>query len=233
MAEHTETQLRELLADTCRILFRLGLVDYMGHPSARLPRDRVLIKPRHSTRIKSQDRIKPDDFVIIDLDGKLVDGQDGPPGERFIHTCIYRARPDVQSVVHTHQHWSTIMSIAEAPIQPVIHVGSETVEQPAPLWPHANLVTNNEMGDDLARTLGKHQVGLLQGHGVVSVAGTIQEATIQAIHLEQQAEANWQVQAMGRQARVIPAEEIHQRQATGVGWEVRWAYYKEVAGCDA
>ncbi len=230
----TESELRQQLADVCRVLFRLGLVDYMGHPSARIPgTDRVLIKPRHSTRIKSQDRIAPDDMVIIDLDGKLLEGRDGPPGERFIHTCLYRARPEVQAIVHTHQHWSTIMSIGAAPIHPVIHVGSEVVEQPVPLWPHANLVTDNELGDDMARTMGSSPVGLLQGHGIVSAAATLPEAALQAIHLEQQAEANWQVLAMGHQPRIIPEEEIKQRQATGVGWEVRWAYYKEVAGIDA
>jgi len=228
-----ETRLRELLADTCRVLFRLGLVDYMGHPSVRLPGDRVLIKPRHSMRIRSQDRLKPEDFIVIDLDGTLVEGKDGPPGERFIHTCIYRARPEVQAIVHTHQHWSTIMSIGNAPIEPVIHVGSEVVRDPVPLWPHANLVTDNAMGDDLARALGSSPVGLLQGHGVVSVAATLPEAALQAIHLEQQAEANWQVLAIGRQPRAIPPGEIRQREATGVGWEVRWAYYRELAGCDA
>jgi ribulose-5-phosphate 4-epimerase/fuculose-1-phosphate aldolase len=229
----TETELRQQLADVCRVLFRLGLVDYMGHPSARIPgTDRVLIKPRHSTRIKSQDRISPDDMIVIDLDGKLLEGNDGPPGERFIHTCMYRARPDIQAVVHTHQHWSTIMSIGAAPVHPVIHVGSEVVQQPVPLWPHANLVTDNELGDDMARTFGNHAVGLMAGHGVVSVAQSLPEAALQAIHLEQQAEANYKVLAMGKQPRIIPPEEIQQRHATGVGWEVRWAYYKEVAGID-
>ena len=230
----TETELRQQLADTCRVLFRLGLVDYMGHPSVRIPgTDRVLIKPRHSTRIKSQDRITPDDMVVIDLQGKLLEGKDGPPGERFIHTCMYRARPDIQAVVHTHQHWSTIMGIGAAPIHPVIHVGSEVVQRPAPLWPHANLVTDNTLGDDMARCFGSSDVGLMAGHGIVSVAKSLPEAALQAIHLEQQAQANYQVLAMGREPRVIPPDEIQQREATGVGWEVRWAYYKEVAGIDA
>ena len=171
--------------------------------------------------------------MTIDLDGKLVDGQDAPPGERFIHTCLYRARPDVQAIVHTHQHWSTVMSIAEVAIKPVIHVGSEVVAQDPPLWPHANLVTDQTLGDDLARAVGNHSVGLLQGHGIVALAATLPEAALHAIHLEQQAEANWQVQALGRQPRVIPPDEIQQRHATGVGWEVRWAYYRELAGCDA
>ncbi len=227
----TETQLRQLLTDACKIMAAYKLVDNTGHPSVRLPgTDYVLIKPRHSTRIKSQDRVKPEDMVVIDLQGKLIEGSDGPPSELFIHTCLYRARPDIQAVVHTHQRWSTIMSIGEAPIHPVVHIGSEVVAEPVPLWPHAMLVTNNEMGDDMAKAFGKSPVGLLQGHGITSVATTVQEAIVNAIRLEEQAEANWRVLAMGRQPRIIPSNEIQQRAATGVGWEVHWEYFKEVAG---
>jgi ribulose-5-phosphate 4-epimerase/fuculose-1-phosphate aldolase len=229
----TEAELRQLLADSCRILFRLGLVDYMGHPSVRIPgTDRVLIKPRHSRRVRSQDRLGPDDMVIIDLAGKLVDGADAPPGERFIHTCIYRARPDVQAVVHTHQPMATVMGIAGAPIEPILHVESALVERPVPVWPCAKLVTDEGLGAELAKALGDHAVVHLQGHGIASAAATVQEATINAIHLEHLAEATWKVLAMGRQPRVIPPGEIHQRAATGVGWDVRWAYYAERAGVD-
>ena len=151
--------------------------------------EHVLIKPQHSRRIRSQDRLTPDDMVVIDLDGNLIEGQDRPPGERFIHTGIYRARPDVQAVVHTHQPMATVMGIGSAPIHPVLHVGSELVERPVPLWPCAKLVTDPGLGDQLAKALGDHCLVLLQGHGITSVAATVQEATINAIHLEQQAEA--------------------------------------------
>lgn len=228
-----ELDLRRQLADVCRVLFRLNLVDYMGHPSVRIPgTDHVLIKPRHSLRIRAQDRIQPEDMVRIDLDGNVVAGTDGPPGERFIHTAIYRARPDVQAVVHTHQPMATVMGIGNAPILPILHVEGELVEQPVPVWPCAKLVTDPELGGQLAEALGDHQVVLLQGHGVASAAASLPEAAIQAIHLEHLADANWRVLAMGRQPRVIPTEELRQRSATGVGWEVRWAYYRELAGCE-
>lgn len=229
----TEAALRQQLADVCRVLFRLNLVDYMGHPSVRIPgTDHVLIKPRHSLRIRSQDRVQPEDMVVIDLDGNLVEGSDAPPGERFIHTGIYRARPDVQAIVHTHQPMATVMGVGNAPIQPILHVEGEVAERPVPVWPHAMLVTNAEMGADLARAMGDHAVVLLQGHGVASGAASLPEAALQAIHLERLAEANWKVLAIGREPRVIPPEELQQRTATGVGWEVRWAYYRELAGCD-
>jgi ribulose-5-phosphate 4-epimerase/fuculose-1-phosphate aldolase len=171
-------------------------------------------------------------MVIIDLDGNLVEGSDNPPGERFIHTGIYRARPDVQAIVHTHQPMATIMGIGNAPIHPILHVEGEVVARPVPIWPHAMLVTDPVLGAQLAQAMGDHPLVLLQGHGVASGAASLPEAAIQAIHLEHLAEANWKVLAMGRTPRVIPKEELDQRAATGVGWQVRWAYYRELAGCD-
>jgi ribulose-5-phosphate 4-epimerase/fuculose-1-phosphate aldolase len=214
-------------------MFRLHLVDYMGHPSVRLPGgDRVLIKPRHSEVIRAQDEIRPEDMALIDLDGHHLDGPHPPPGERFIHTAIYRTRPDVLAVVHTHQPMATVMSIGEVPILPVLHVEGEIAEEPIPVWPHAMLVTTPDLGASLASALGDHRVVLMQGHGVASVAATLPEAALQAIHLERLAEANWRVRAMGREPRAIPPDELQQRAATGVGWQVRWAYYRQITGCD-
>ena len=228
-----ESALRQQLADVCRVLYRLHLVDYMGHPSVRLPgTEHILIKPRHSLRIGAQDAIRPQDMAVIDLDGNQVAGEHAPPGERFIHTAIYRVRPDVQAVVHTHQPMATVMGIADVPIQPVLHVEGELVERPVPMWPHAMLVTDPDLGSQLASALGDHAVVLLQGHGVTSVGPSLPEAALQAIHLEHLAEANWRVRAIGREPRVIPPAELRQRAATGVGWDVRWAYYRQVAGCD-
>src|ERR1044071_7210845 len=137
-----DTALRQQLADVCRVLFRLHLVDYMGHPSVRIPGTQlVLIKPRHSERIRAQDQIRPEEMAVIDLDGRHVAGEHAPPGERFIHTAIYRARQDVQAVVHTHQPLATVTSIGEVPILPVLHVEGEIAEEPIPVWPHAMLVT--------------------------------------------------------------------------------------------
>ena len=234
MSDSTEQDLRQVLADSCRILYRLGLTDYMGHPSVRIPgTDHILIKPQPSIRHRAQDRIGPEDMVVVDLDGNPVGSGDRPPSERFIHTCIYRARADVQAVVHTHQHWATIMGIGEAPIEPILHVQGELVTDGVPIWPCAMLVTDNKLGGDMAAALGQRRALHLQGHGIVTVAASLPLATIDAIHLEQLAKANWRVLAMGRKPRVIPAEEMSQRMATGVGWEVRWAYYRQLAGIDA
>src|SRR5262245_24188666 len=101
------SQQAELLATACKILYRLGLSDYLGHPSVRAG-EHVLIKPKHSPSVRGMDTMRAADMVLIDLDGNLVEGDHEPPSERFIHTEIYRARSDVESVVHTHQPMATL-----------------------------------------------------------------------------------------------------------------------------
>ena len=225
--EHAQ---RELLATSCHILFKLGLSDYLGHPSFRLGDNRVLIKPKHSPKVRGMDTMTADDMVVIDLDGKLVDGENEPPSERFIHTEIYRARPDVVSVVHTHQPMATLLGIVGLPILPLLHVEASVVEQqPIPTFASAELVVTAEQGRQLAQSLGNHRVGHLQGHGIVSLAQTVQEATIGAIHLERLAEVNYRVALLGRPPRVIPPEEIQALKGQLASPAGRWAYYAELA----
>ncbi|MBV8929474.1 MAG: class II aldolase/adducin family protein, partial [Mycobacteriaceae bacterium] len=178
----TEAELRQQLADVCRVLFRLHLVDYMGHPSVRLPgTEHVLIKPRHSLHVRAQHEIRPEDMAIIDLDGRHIAGEHAPPGERFIHTEIYRARPDVVSVVHTHQPMSTLVGIVSMPILPLLHVDSMVLDDaPVPIFACAELIVSPEQGRGVADALGPHRVCHLQGHGIVSVAASVQEATLGA-----------------------------------------------------
>ncbi len=226
----SETEARELLATSCKILGKLGLSDYLGHPSMRLG-DRVLIKPKHSPIVRGLDTMRPADMIVIDLDGKLIEGEHEPPSERFIHTEIYAARSDVRAVVHTHQPMAMLAGIVGLPILPLLHLESQVVaDGPVPTFACAELVVNRELGQRLAGALGQHRVCHLQGHGIVSAGASIQEATLGAIHLERLAEVNYRAALLCREARVIPPSELEalrQRLAAPAG---RWAYYAEMVG---
>ena len=146
-----ERQLREYVAKAGHILYKLGLADYLGHPSARVPgTDRVIIKPRHSERIHGMGDLTADDMVVIDLDGNQLEGTDGPPGERFIHTEIYRARPDVLGVVHTHQTLSTMFGVVGREILPLLHVEAPLVARGIPTYPSPELVHSAAQGAKVA-----------------------------------------------------------------------------------
>ena len=222
-----ESRLRELVATAGQILYQQGLTDYLGHCSARVPgTDRVVIKPKHSTTVRSPAELEPADMIVIDLDGNLVEGSDVPPSECFIHTEIYRARPDVQAVVHTHQRAATLLGIVGADLLPVLHVPSVFTDGGTmPTWPCPLLVNSRELGRQLADSLGSAGLCHLQGHGIVSVAGSMQRAAVTAVALEQLAEANLAILSTGLSPRVITPGELAELRGAVASVDGRWAYY--------
>ena len=215
------------------MLAALGLVDYLGHASARVPgTDRVVVKPKHSPTVRSMAGLGPDRMIVVDLDGRLVEGEDRPPAEVFIHTEIYRARPDVGAVVHTHQRSATLAGVLGLPIEPVLHVPATFVQHSPPTWPNPVLVDSPELGAALADALGGERFCHLQGHGVVSVAEGVREATVGAAMLEQLAEATLTAASTGTKPRVIGPDEIAMLRGQVAGVEGRWAYFCQLAGIE-
>jgi ribulose-5-phosphate 4-epimerase/fuculose-1-phosphate aldolase len=227
-----ERELRELVATAGAVLYQQGLTDYLGHCSARVPgTDRVVIKPKHSKTVRSPGELGPDDMIVIDLDGNLLEGADAPPAECFIHTEIYRARPDVQAVVHTHQRAATLLGVMGADLLPILHVPAVLTDGGImPIWPCPLLVTGPELGQKLAVSLGTAGLCHLQGHGIVSVAADIRRAAVTAVAVEQLAEANLAILQAGRNPRVITADELDELRGTVASIEGRWAYYVQLLG---
>jgi ribulose-5-phosphate 4-epimerase/fuculose-1-phosphate aldolase len=227
-----ESELRQLVTTAGRILYQQGLTDYLGHCSARVPgSDRVVIKPKHSKTVRSPGDLGPDDMIVIDLDGNLVEGSDAPPSECFIHTEIYRARPDVQAVVHTHQRAATVLGVTGAELLPVLHVPAVLTDGGTmPTWPCPLLVTSPELGRKLAAALGTAGLCHLQGHGIVSVAADIRRAAVTAIALEQLAEANLTILQTGLSPRVITPGELDELRSSVASIDGRWAYYVQLLG---
>ena len=108
--------LREELADALIMMERAEVIDFNGHMSCRLPgTDRVLINSGRSVR----SALTAADIIAIDMDGKPVEGDVAPPMEFHIHTEIYRRRPDVNAVAHTHPLWSTLFGMTGERVEPV------------------------------------------------------------------------------------------------------------------
>lgn len=116
----SETMLREELVRACKVLYAVKAAGggLGGHLSARLDAQRILIKPRPV----SWHRLGPDDLIVIDFEGKRLDG---PAGGRFavrewpIHAQIYAARPDVGCVLHAHPVASTLMGALGIAVEPL------------------------------------------------------------------------------------------------------------------
>jgi L-fuculose-phosphate aldolase len=170
-------------------------------------------------------------MIVIDLDGNLVEGNDAPPAECFIHTEIYRARPDVQAVVHTHQRAATLLGVMGADLLPVLHVPAVLTDGGTmPTWACPLLVSTAELGRKLAAALGTAGLCHLQGHGIVSVAADIRRAAVTAIALEQLAEANLTILQAGLSPRVITPGELNDLRGALASIDGRWAYYVQLLG---
>src|SRR6202795_4161724 len=159
----------EELVTANRILAREGIVDSFGHISARHPDN-----PQHYllSRARAPDCIEEADIMEFTLDGTAVDAQGRAPYlERFIHGALYEARPDVHSVVHNHSPSVIPFGITSAKLKPLLHMCAN-IGHEVPVWDCRDkfgdttlLVSDMDMGRDLARLLGSRPSALMRGHG--------------------------------------------------------------------
>ena len=224
-----ENELKKTVSVAGAILYHLGQADTKGHCSARVPgTDHIVIKPRHSVSVHGMGTVEPDRMIVIDMDGKPVEGRDGPPAEIFIHTEIYRARPDIGGIVHTHQMMTTAFGVVGRPILPILATESPHAARPFPVYCDPDLVNSPARGKALAEALGDHDTVHIQNHGVVFTGPTVEEATLASIHIERLALLNYFSLQLGT-PNVIPQEKISEMlKGNRVGYPVRFAYYKSL-----
>ena len=128
------------------MLERAEIIDHGGHCSARRDAGSFYINSGASVR----GALTTDDIVVADLDGNLVAGTAKPPLEFYIHSEIYRARPDVNAVMHTHPRWSTFLTMTGVSYKPVYAQGALLGDVPVMDSPLS--VNTKAMGETLAIT---------------------------------------------------------------------------------
>jgi ribulose-5-phosphate 4-epimerase/fuculose-1-phosphate aldolase len=200
----TTTQLREDLVTCTRLLVFSGVLDYSGHVSARIPgTDHVLIQPRDMSRAA----LTPDDLLVVDLDGEVVEGDVPPPAETAIHTGVYRARPDVGMVCHGHPTLSTSFSMVDTPLVPMRHFA---YKHPNGLQVHPDPthIRSREQGDAVAKTLGDADACLLRSHGTVLVARRFDVLFMDCLDLEENAKTLLAATQAGGKLLPLTAEEV-------------------------
>jgi ribulose-5-phosphate 4-epimerase/fuculose-1-phosphate aldolase len=207
-------QAREIVAQSCRIIGKLDMTrEPAGHVSYRIPNtDHVLIKGRGPDEAPLS-YTTPDDLMIVDLDGKRVEGREGlnPPNEVYIHTCIYKARPDVHSVIHVHPPTVMLFTICEKELLPLIGAydpaALSILLEGIPRYPRSILISSEQLGNDLAATLGARPICLMRGHGITSVGASVEDATITAWRINDLAEINYRAALLGNPGP-IPDEDL-------------------------
>jgi HCOMODA/2-hydroxy-3-carboxy-muconic semialdehyde decarboxylase len=194
-----------------RILAELGVLDAFGHVSARSPTN-----PNHffMSRSLAPALATADDIMEFDLDGNPVDARGRSVFlERFIHSEIYKARPDVMSVVHTHSAGVIPFSVSRLPLRPLYH-NSAFLAAGVPVWDIRKdfgetdmLVRNPTLGKSLAQTLGDKSVLLMRGHGDVTVGTAVKHAVFRAYYTDVNAKLQSQAIGLGGEINYLTPEE--------------------------
>jgi len=219
-----------------RVLANEGIVDAFGHVSARHPVNpsRYLI-----SRSLAPGLVQGEDVVVLDLDSNPVgDTTASLFLERFIHGEIYRARPDVHAIVHTHSPTTIPFGVTGVKLRPISHM-SGFLEPAAPVFEIRDQLKNSDLlvrtpalGVALAKALGDRPVALMRGHGNVVVGPDIKVAVFRAIYCETNARLQLQALQLDSKPKYLTAGEAGNSDATNMKVVGRaWRYWAERAGC--
>jgi ribulose-5-phosphate 4-epimerase/fuculose-1-phosphate aldolase len=197
--------LRARVAQSCRVLGRLDLTNAAtGHVSARVPgKDRILIRARGpdetGVRYTTEDEI-----IETDFDGKLVDRSRAGlavPNEIFIHTEIYKSRREINAVVHIHPPVVVLFTICNKPLLPLYGAfnppGAVMALDSIPTYQRSITVTTPALGQDLVRIMGSARICLMRGHGITAAGPSVENASLDAIHLNELAVMNYRAHLLG------------------------------------
>ncbi|WP_180898262.1 class II aldolase/adducin family protein [Martelella soudanensis] len=186
-----ETAIQELVMAT-RILVNEGIMDVFGHISAR--------DPENPNQFLLPQKLAPNTITTSDIQTLTLDGEttDNRPSylERYIHSEIYKARPDVMCVLHTHSPAVLPFCFIDTPLRPVTHMGAFLGES-VPVYE-----IREKQGDstdlfggspdvcaEIAESLGQSPAVIMARHGVVNVGSSIRQTTFRAFYMEQEAKA--------------------------------------------
>ncbi len=173
MSFNTVKDVREKLAQAGKELYRKGLVKgTSGNISARIPgTDTFLIKPSGA----HMERLKPEELVLVDLEGNKISGKQDVSAETPMHAAIYRARKDAQAVVHTHAPTATAFGIAGKEISPLQIEMFMLLPKGVPIVPFKQ-PGSKALAEAVQKKMADYDAVILENHGIVTVGSTLEAA---------------------------------------------------------
>jgi len=198
--------LEKLRGEICQLnleLPRNNLVAWTsGNVSGRDPRSNlVVIKPSGVP----YDELSSEIMVVVDLDGNVVEGQLKPSSDTFAHVYVYRHRPDVNGVVHTHSTFATAWAAVGKPIPVVLTAICDEFGGPIPIGAYAK-IGGDEIGKEIIRSIGSSPAILMKNHGVFTIGKTPLEAVKAAVMVEDVARTVFYSMQLGQPDEIAPDE---------------------------
>ncbi len=223
-------ELKVQLTQANRILVDHGVLDAFGHVSARDPEHpgRFLL-----SRNRAPGLVEPDDIMAFELDGTPLDDDRPPYLERFIHGAVYRARPEVGAVVHSHAPSVLPFTIAAEPLRPVMHMagflgaGATRFDLRDLRGDGTDLLIRDaRTAQVMAAKMGSATVLLMRGHGFVTAAASLQLAVFQAIYVPINAEVLAEGLRLGPVVHLTLAEAIAAGSANASQVDRAWQIWR-------
>jgi HCOMODA/2-hydroxy-3-carboxy-muconic semialdehyde decarboxylase len=214
-----------------RIIADQGVVDGYGHVSVRNPDnpDQFFL-----SRSMAPESVVASDILVLDLDGNVLDSDQTTYRERYIHSEIYKRRPDVQSVVHSHAPSVVPFGTTTVPLRAMFHM-SAFIGQGLPIFEIRNaagmtdmLVSNQAIGEVLAETLGDRPAVLMRGHGAAIVGPSLPIAVGQSIYLAINAAMQAQAMGLGGPVTYLTPEEV-ELTGTPDNYQRAWTLWRQDA----
>jgi len=238
-ADPDEKNIQELVTAN-HIAADQGVVDGFGHISVRSIRN-----PSHFflSKSKAPALVTRDDIMEFDENSEPVDARGRTPYlERYIHGEIYRARPDVQAIVHSHSPAVIPFGATSVPLRPIMHMAG-FLPQTTPVFEirsaagddNGILVENRQLGAALARSLGSSPVVLMRGHGSAVVGPTIRVAVFRAVYTQLNAQIELEALKLGQPVFLNSMEAVKVGAAlqglVNRAWEI-WAAHANAIPAD-
>ncbi len=219
-------QLRKDIISACRILSYKRLIEGFGHVSARIPdSDLFLMTPRIGLAL-----VKETQLLTMNLKGEVIQGSHPVPSEAWLHTAIMKAKPEINAITRIHARVANMFSVTDRKLEPVHNHGSFFAGG-VPVFDKPDLITTQELGEEVVRVLDDRPAVLLRGNGQVTVGRTIPEAVMMAIYLEEAAELLYGALQIGTPIPLTP-DESAERQVEAlppVDMERAWNFFKNRA----
>ena len=200
-------KIKETLAWAGKVLVGEGQDDFTrGHISMRLPDDakRFYMKA-HSIGL---DEITMDNILTIDMEGEVVAGAARRHSEVYIHSEIFKVRPDVNCVVHTHPVYSCALAASARALRAYSQPSALFYKSLGMYTDTINLIRSHAMGAGVAKALGACRAVLLKNHGVVVTGASIEEAVIGVVMLENAAQIQLVAEAAGECLPEFPEDDV-------------------------
>jgi ribulose-5-phosphate 4-epimerase/fuculose-1-phosphate aldolase len=211
--------------------------DIFGHVGVRMPGGEGIACKLF--RPAGQAKGEEDWLVHFDFTGKKIGGVGTPPFESPIYTEVFKRRPDVKAIAHTHSPACVAMSLADKPLC-AIHMQSAKFDYGVPVYPRPIHIKDEDEGTELAMMLDAGKALLIKGHGVVTVGNSIDEACMNAMYLERTAKIQGLAMALGftgpsrefmdeileSRRRLMRMEGAAEGRSARGGYSNEWVYYK-------